>query len=70
MNYFKNFAGFESHEIDVKSLNAIVGGEAGGDTGRTSHIERTQGSSGLDNYPDPVYNDGTNGDWNDKDACK
>ena len=40
------------------------------DTGTSEHIELTHGPSGLDNYPDPVYDDGTKGDWDDKDACK
>lgn len=71
--YFKNFDGFEPHEIEERKLKAVVGGEAGGggDTGDTGpFIETTNGSSGLDNYPDPVYNDGTKRDWTDKDACK
>lgn len=71
MSFFKKFSEFEPYEIDVKKVNAIIGGEAGGggDTGTTSNINLTQGSSGLDNFPDPTYNDGTNGDWTDKDVC-
>jgi len=61
------FDGFQ--HLKIQNSSAMMGGIGGGDTGKTQHIELTQGLSGLDNYPDPVYNDGNKGDWNDGDAC-
>lgn len=67
MKSIKNLESFKAYEIKEKKLtNSIYGG----DTGTTSHITTTAGSSGLDNYKDPSYNDGTSGDWSDRDACR
>ena len=61
---------FESFEpLQVSSSHSVLGGAAG-DTGTTSFIQTTHGTTGLDNYADPVYNDGNRGDWEDRDACK
>jgi hypothetical protein len=59
------FDGFE--QFQIKDCRTVEGGK---DTGTTQFIETTYGVSGLDNYADPVRNDGTKSDWSDNDACK
>ena len=64
-NIFSNF-----ENLEIKDKRMISGGAPSDDTGTTQHIELCYGTTGLDGYSDPVYNDGTKGDWEDKDACK